>query len=268
MIDRDALAKLAEIAVALADASGLEDTCIALETRRLDAASTAPVRAAIAGGNAAVELQLHALQLVWSALGLELSATALAVVLRSSERAAALVRGHLPMPQVAWTGPKVEGSFLRATREVVRELLRGAQEELLVVGYWIAARDDGEGIIQEVIDSLAEAVRRRVRVTLIVDERNREDGRNNRQILLDAWPDECATPRILTWRLPPGDRHLKLHAKVLVADDRDALVTSANLTSYAMDRNIEMGVRVTGAPATTIALHFKLLERQGIVVPF
>ena len=174
----------------------------------------------------------------------------------------------VPITQVAWTGPKVEGSFLRATREVVRELLRGAAHELLVVGYWIAARDDGEGIIQEVIDSLGDAVQRRVSVTLVVDERNRDDGRNNRQILLEAWPSGPSPPRILTWRLPMGDRHLKLHAKVLVADGRDALVTSANLTSYAMDRNMEMGVRVTGSPAATIAQHFKLLERQGVIEPF
>jgi cardiolipin synthase A/B len=264
----DIYVRLADIALALADASGLDDACSALEQGRLAIGSTAPVRAAVAGGNAASEAQLHALQLAWSEVGSGVSAPALAALLRTSVSAARRVRHSLPTTQVAWTGPKVDGSFLRATREVVRELLRGARGELLVVGYWIAARDDGEGIIQEVIDSLAEAVRRRVSLTLIVDERNRDDGRNNRQILLDAWPQGCVTPRILTWRLPLGDRHLKLHAKVLVADERDALVTSANLTSYAMDRNMEMGVRVTGAPATTIAQHFKLLERQGIVVAF
>jgi phosphatidylserine/phosphatidylglycerophosphate/cardiolipin synthase-like enzyme len=85
---------------------------------------------------------------------------------------------------------------------------------------------------------------------------------------LDAWPLGCPPPRILTWRLPADDRHLKLHAKVLLADRRDALVTSANLTFYAMDRNMEMGVRVTGAPAATIAQHFALLERENIIEPF
>jgi phosphatidylserine/phosphatidylglycerophosphate/cardiolipin synthase-like enzyme len=75
-------------------------------------------------------------------------------------------------------------------------------------------------------------------------------------------------PNILTWRLPPGDQHLKLHAKVLVADRRDALVTSANLTSYAMDRNMEMGVRIVGHPAIDIARHFDLLEAHGVLEPY
>jgi phosphatidylserine/phosphatidylglycerophosphate/cardiolipin synthase-like enzyme len=173
-----------------------------------------------------------------------------------------------PAAQVVWTGPKVEGSYLRATREVVRELLRGAQAELLVVGYWIAARDDGEGIIEEVIGSLADAVTRGLSVKLVVDKRTRPDGRNNRQILVSAWPVGVTLPTILTWHLPPGDLHLKLHAKVLVADRRDALVTSANLTSYAMDRNMEMGVRIVGHPAVDIAKHFDLLQANRVLEPY
>jgi phosphatidylserine/phosphatidylglycerophosphate/cardiolipin synthase-like enzyme len=169
------------------------------------------------------------------------------------------------MTQVVWTGPKVEGSFLRSTREVLREILRGAQRDLLVIGYWIAARDEGEGIIEEVIASLAAAVQRGVNLVVIMDERQRGDGRDNRQVLLEAWPGAVALPRILTWRLPPDDRHLKLHAKVLVADGKDALVTSANLTFYAMDKNMEMGVRVVGVPASSIADHFYRLIDTGIL---
>jgi phosphatidylserine/phosphatidylglycerophosphate/cardiolipin synthase-like enzyme len=150
----------------------------------------------------------------------------------------------------------------------VRELLRRARVEVLVVGYWIAARDDGEGIIEEVITSLAEAVMRGTGVRVIVDERVRPDGRDNRSILVSAWPHSIALPRILTWHLPRGNQHLKLHAKVLVADRRDALVTSANLTSYAMDLNMEMGVRIVGHPAGDIAKHFDLLEAAGILEPY
>ena len=134
-----------------------------------------------------------------------------------------------------------------------------------MVGYWIAARDDGEGIIEELIAALAEAVARGVTMTVIIDERVRADGRDNRGILVSAWPVGLALPKILTWRLPVGDQHLKLHAKVLVSDRRDALVTSANLTFYAMDRNMEMGVRIVGGPAADIARHFDLLARGGVL---
>jgi len=260
--------RLAELALAIADASGLESVCCALEDGRLSRGSAAATRAAVAEGNANLERHLRSLLETWGAIDPDLSGPALALVLRTSVASVVAFRRYAPTTQVVWTGPKVDGSFLRATREVVRELLRGAQAELLVVGYWIAARDDGEGIIEEVIESLADAVTRGVLVGVVVDERIRLDGRDNRRILISAWPVGVPLPKILTWRLPPTDQHLKLHAKVLVADRRDALVTSANLTFYAMDRNMEMGVRVVGHPAVDIARHFDLLEARGILQPY
>src|SRR5215831_2816265 len=254
--------------MALADASGLEAVCRALDVGQLNRGSTAAARAAVAGGNATVESHLRSLQETWDALGADVTPQMLALMLRASAASVAVFRRQVPFTQVAWTGPKVEGSFLRATREVVRELIRQARVELLVVGYWIAARDDGEGIIEEVITSLAEAVMRGTGVRVIVDERVRPDGRDNRSILVSAWPHSVALPRILTWHLPRGNQHLKLHAKVLVADRRDALVTSANLTSYAMDLNMEMGVRIVGHPAGDIAKHFDLLEAHGVLESF
>lgn len=264
----DAFIRLAEFAQAIADATGLESVCSALDAGRLSRGSTAATRAAVAEGNATVESHLRSLQEAWNAAAPDLSGPALALVLRTSVASVAAFCRQAPATQVVWTGPKVEGSFLRATREVVREILRGAQAELLVVGYWIAARDDGDGIIEEVIASLADAVTRGVVVSVVVDERVRPDGRDNRRILVSAWPVGVTLPKILTWRLPPGDQHLKLHAKVLVADRRDALVTSANLTSYAMDRNMEMGVRIVGHPAVDIARHFDLLEAYGVLEPY
>jgi phosphatidylserine/phosphatidylglycerophosphate/cardiolipin synthase-like enzyme len=261
----DAFIRLAEIALAIADTSSLEGVCVALERGQLGRESTAAIRAAVAEGNGSVENHLRALQRAWSAAGPNLSGPALALALRTCAASVAGFRRHAPAAQIVWTGPKVEGSFLRATREVVRELLGGAQAELLVVGYWIAARDDGEGIIEELIASLADAVTRGLTVRVVVDQRTRPDGQDNRRVLLSTWPVGVALPKILTWRLPSGDRHLKLHAKVLVADRSDALVTSANLTSYAMDRNMEMGVRILGQPAVDIARHFDLLEAYGVL---
>jgi cardiolipin synthase A/B len=261
----DASIPLAKIALAIADASALEGVCTALEAGRLNRSSTAAIRAAIADGNTKVESLLRGLQEAWTSAGAELSAETVALVLRTSVASVAAFRQKIPVTEVVWTGPKVEGSFLRASREVVREILRDANTELLVVGYWIAARDDGEGIIEEVITSLAYAIMRGVTVTVVVDERVRQDGRDNRGILISAWPLGAPLPKLLTWRLPPGDQHLKLHAKVVVADRRDALVTSANLTSHAMDRNMEMGVRIVGRPAVEIAKHFDLLAADGVL---
>ena len=256
--------RIAEVALALADTEGLDDVCRALEAGTLTPDSTAPIRSSIAGGSSEIERRICDLQELWKRSP-SVTGGSIATALRVANSTKVACRKRSPATQVVWTGPKVEGSYLRSTREVVREILRGASREVLIVGYWIAARDDGEGIIEEVISLLADAVRRGIIVTVIVDERQRRDGRDNRQILLQAWPTGITAPRILTWRLPSDDLHLKLHAKVLVADGVDALVTSANLTFYAMDRNMEMGVRVLEEPAASIADHFQRLIDTGVL---
>lgn len=257
--------RIAVIAQAFLDAGASDAVCRALEGGHLVRTSTGAIRAAIAGGTPRVEQHVVDLQTAWPP---SVPAHELATALRVATRALEASHARAPRTQVVWTGPGVEGSFLRSTREVVREIVGGAARELLVVGYWLAANDDDEGIIAEVIESLASAAQRGVAVTLLLDERVRKDGKSNRAVLTQCWPSAVSLPRLLTWRLPKNDAHLKLHAKVLISDRRDALVTSANLTMYAMDRNMEMGIRLTGVPAADIARHFELLESGGIVEPF
>ena len=266
-LDNDTFALLAKIALAMSDTSGTDRVCAALESGKLTHGSAAPTRAAIAKGNMELEGHIRSLQKIWKLHAAELSGRGLGLLLRTSIGTVDAFRRQVAATQVVWTGPKVEGSFLRATREVVRELIRGAKAELLVVGYWIAARNEGEGIVEEIIASLAEATTRGVKVSVVLDERVRSDGRDNRTILTTVWPNGVPLPKLLTWHLPPFDEHLKLHAKVLVADRQDALITSANLTFHAMDLNMEMGVRIDGRPAADIAKHFDLLTAKGIIEP-
>jgi phosphatidylserine/phosphatidylglycerophosphate/cardiolipin synthase-like enzyme len=57
-----------------------------------------------------------------------------------------------------------------------------------------------------------------------------------------------------------------LHAKCLIVDDERALVTSANFTEAAMDRNIEAGVLVDDAGfAARLRAQFDALEQSGQV---
>jgi phosphatidylserine/phosphatidylglycerophosphate/cardiolipin synthase-like enzyme len=63
----------------------------------------------------------------------------------------------------------------------------------------------------------------------------------------------------------PGPRAC-LHAKCLIVDDERALVTSANFTEAAMDRNIEAGVMVEDAGfASRLRAQFDALERSEYI---
>jgi cardiolipin synthase len=260
--------QLCDLVMRLLDSLAVERVRQALVSGELHATSTAAIRSVIAGGDARLEALVHELQTLWAVSFARFDGPAFSVVLEAAAGGVQLERKLSPKTEIVWTGPRVEGSYVRATREVVREIACGAERELVLMGYWLAARSDGDGVVEELIALLSEAVQRGIEVALVLDSRERDDGGSNKTILLDAWPCAVPLPRLLTWRLPASDPHLKLHAKVIVADATDALITSANLTRYAMDKNMEMGIRVVGDPARRIHGHLRLLEDQGTLEHF
>jgi cardiolipin synthase len=213
------VSQLSDLARAVADTGHLDTVCTALETGRLTRQSAGPIREAIAAGAPNLEAHLRNLQRAWNVAPIDVTGDALALVLRTSAATEARAREGQPKTFIVWTGPKVEGSFFRATREVVRELLLSARTHILVVGYWVAAAPgDGEGVIEELLRLLADALSRGMRVTVIMDERTRPDGLDNRAVITSSWPVGSPLPQLLTWHLPIAERHLKLHAKVIVID--------------------------------------------------
>ncbi|EPL15716.1 DISARM system phospholipase D-like protein DrmC [Pseudomonas sp. CF161] len=259
---------LAESVRQLINAGALAEVIAAVASNILTAQSGPATIAKFAAGRGAVQSALSNLIATWAIELIALSNSAFALQLAALKEAVLLTEREATQTEVVWSGPKVEGSYLRATRQVVQDIISAAQSELLVVGYWLAGVEDYEGIINDIIELIADAIVRGVKVTMVLDEGEKGYGKNNRDTLIALWPKGTALPTLLTWKIPHNDKHLKLHAKVLVADRHDALVTSANLTMYALDRNMEMGVRAHGQPSERIAQQFELLRHKEILVPY
>lgn len=263
----DECSKLAEIAAALVDAGGADAVCKALASGQLTATSTSARYSAIALGNRIIEARLRDLQGLWRRVP-EMSGSTLSMLIWAAVEATRKEQERAAQTEVIWTGPRAETSYLRATRQVVLDLLRNAKDEVLVVGYWIAADAEPNGVVRQIISQVAQAARRGALVKVVLDRTARPRGGTNRDLFLFVWPADIDPPALFTWKAPESDVHPKLHAKVIVADRRDALVTSANLTMHAMDLNMEMGVRVAGAPARSIADHFDRLIAMGTLEPY
>ncbi|MDA7859170.1 DISARM system phospholipase D-like protein DrmC [bacterium] len=179
-------------------------------------------------------------------------------------------RAHIVDP--VWTGPDVSGSELRRTEAVVNEILASAEKELLIVGYWLVTSTEH---IRELLDLLIEKSRSGVRVRFIFDSGEKSSGPDNFSALDERWPADLpgAKREVYRWNSTltqatsnsgfTYDR--KLHAKVIVSDHSDALVTSANLTKAGFQENLEMGLRIQGDMAGAIVRHFDLLIDQDIL---
>lgn len=183
--------------------------------------------------------------------------------LRIARAAADAVRSEAPTVEIAWTHPGPVEPRLRRTASIAREIIEGAQQTLLVVGYSVSVDRDLAGLAAQTIASLAKAAERDVQVTAIL-----HDIRRNGAALLAAWPSDRPPPSFFTWPARAETPMASLHAKVVTADSHRALITSANLTFHGFEANVEIGVQITGDGARRLEAVFKELIHQRGFIPW
>lgn len=148
-----------------------------------------------------------------------------------------------------WTGPPSAARSERLTIAVISDLIDQADARLVLASYATIPSP-------RVVDSLSAAAARGVDITLIL-----ERAIDNPEFRSRGEPLPGLRARRFYWPAavrPPG---AALHAKVLVADDRVALVGSANLTGRALENNLECGLLVRGGPLPRALAHHLLTAR-------
>jgi cardiolipin synthase len=154
--------------------------------------------------------------------------------------------------EVVVTGPDSPAAPVRLTSEVVRQLIANAQQRVTLVSY---AAYQMPGII----DALDAAVGRGVRVDLILESPERLQG--------GGGAGAYSRYRVYHWPIDQRDPpDASLHAKAVIVDSRDVLLTSANMTNAAYDKNIELGLLCRGgSTAGRVQMHFDTLISRGVL---
>ncbi len=159
-----------------------------------------------------------------------------------------------------WSGPATHAVPVRATAQVLVELVGGAARELLLMTY--SAKP-----YPPLREALGAAVRRGVEVSVVVETLG---GAGSALAGAEPAAAFAGVPGIRLWHWPAARRPeqgAKMHAKLAVADRRVLLVSSANLTQSGVGRNIEAGLLVHGGTAPQRAAeHFAELTAQGVLV--
>jgi phosphatidylserine/phosphatidylglycerophosphate/cardiolipin synthase-like enzyme len=185
----------------------------------------------------------------------------LALALRAAAETALRIASDQPLIEVVWTYPGRASPGARTTGGAAREIIDGSRLSLLLVGYSITVDTSVSGLATQTVDAIAQAAERGVVVTAVLHR----DA--NRSALLQAWRSALPPPAIFTWPLA-NDQMAAVHAKLLIADRKDGLITSANLTYHGFERNLEMGLRVTGRAVAEIHDRFHELIAAGDLVPW
>ncbi len=169
-------------------------------------------------------------------------ARVLAAEKKASRDAAAL--------ELVWTGPEVAGSASRDTSVVAEELFRRAREQILVAGFAVY---QGRRVFAGLAERMDREPSLRVRMFLHVGRPHGDTSAAEqlvdtyrRRFECEEWPGNRRPEVFYDPRsLEPGrGPRSALHAKCIIADEDAALVTSANFTEAAQERNIEAGVLV------------------------
>jgi len=181
----------------------------------------------------------------WISENSTVSAESICLCLQSSLQTKAKTPAH--QLELIWTGP-IPGSVarnFRRTDQVLLELINGAKEHLVVVSFAVYKA-------QNIIEAVENAIRRNVKVDLFLEDVDDSKGKISfsginsfsskvfRLASIYTWPIE-ARPKTIDGRFG------SLHAKVAVADGKKVFISSANLTEYAMELNIEIGVMIEDA---------------------
>jgi phosphatidylserine/phosphatidylglycerophosphate/cardiolipin synthase-like enzyme len=153
---------------------------------------------------------------------------------------------------VATLPPETPG-IARPTEQVVRQMIEAARTEIILLGYELTDRI--------LIGVLAAAAGRGASVILICDR-----GRGTATRVLEAWPTYTPPPRIFHDReRTDGAMYASMHAKCLLVDSSDLLVTSANFTFHGLHGNVEIGVRLKGTPASEARKIFSYLVESRVL---
>lgn len=179
--------------------------------------------------------------------------------LRAAADAATAVAGEQGT-DIAWTGPATEAVPLRRVDQVIYDMIDTANREVLLVTY--AAYK-----AERALEALRNATDRGVRARLVIELAEESGGKISFDGL-QAFRAAVPSAQIFHW---PSARRTRsasgsfgaMHAKCLVADRRRAIVSSANLTDYALEVNMELGLVAERAVADRLAEHFDQLIVRG-----
>lgn len=118
------------------------------------------------------------------------------------------------------------------TNETVHQMIERAKHEIYIIGYWVYNLDRLFERLEELSNSC--------KIIFILNHENFEEHKDE---IYRNWRNYLK-PIIYKINLKKSKNTSidKLHSKIIIIDNNEILITSANLTKNAMENNIESGI--------------------------
>lgn len=138
---------------------------------------------------------------------------------------------------LVWTSPFVFNEDADNTKTTLLDMIDSAKKSIIIVGYTI------ERDTKEIFAALEHASQKGVAIKLLFDNAEKFV-----PLVEKMWENKGTLPQLYSYK-PKKMKHSSLHAKVMIIDGKELLITSANLTGRGISRNVEIGIRHKGNSA-------------------
>ena len=141
--------------------------------------------------------------------------------------------------ELVWTGPTTPFVSARRTEQALLQVINSAEQSLFITSF--VAYD-----VSTIVKALNVAAERGVTITMLLESSQDHGGSINIDVI-GKMRGLVPTAQLYAWRDKTGNfSDGRVHAKVAVADKTSCFTTSANLTGYALEKNMEAGVLISG----------------------
>lgn len=134
--------------------------------------------------------------------------------------------------ELAITAPISFKLKARKINEVITNMIQDSQKSITLTGYSVS------DYFSEMIDLIISKSQQGIYVRLYLNDY--EKHKNNLKRLMDLRTKHL---RVFDYQ-KQDDEMAALHAKTIVVDEKELLVSSANLSYHGMQGNVEMGIRL------------------------
>jgi len=188
--------------------------------------------------------RLERLRKAWSATP-QIGTSEIAAAFRGAAQVASLMNGSGAI-ELVWTGPRTGLIPTRRTEQVMLEVIESANTDIFLVTYVFYKASS-------VVDALNAAIDRGIKVSILM-ESSIDHGGVIKGDGVKAMAEAVPGATVYAWnseaKKTEGDAiSASVHVKCVVADKNLAFITSANLTSAALERNMELGLLIRGGAA-------------------
>jgi phosphatidylserine/phosphatidylglycerophosphate/cardiolipin synthase-like enzyme len=202
---------------------------------------------------------------IWEKEYPDLEAKTVAALLTTAEFSIKRTRGEFNV-ELVWTGPNPSHLPLRKTHEVLLGLIKSASKELILASFSFNR-------MKYVENELKIALERGVSIKIIAETPDSSDEKIDYDPFKLFGKKFIDQTEVYIWpiekRVNDSGKTGSMHVKCAIADRKMVFISSANLTTYAMNLNMEMGVLINSAEfAKQVAKLIDELIYKGVLVSF